>query len=371
MADQWFYNRNGQKSGPVTLGDLRRLAANGGLSPEDQIWKEGMISWSPASSVKALFGATSANIPPASVAASTAAIPARPAPPAPRATVAVGGPREPAMRSAPVPPNAGPVPSLQPTVGTAPAGDAATATAGGGKGLHPAAVGLALFLFFPLGFILLAMHPTLRSKTAWWVAGVAWALLIMLSPKAAREEKITDDVAQEERSSSPAETPEPSSAGSGSRVTPTKPKGTHSVGDTFTLGDFKYTINGVSARKAIGTTAFGRFMGETASPGATFVIVSYTMENVGSESQTVLSDDFQIQDGANRTFKGSTKANVALLTESEDKDFLLSELQPGLPRTMQQAFELPEKVLEAPITIVIPEKGLFSSGKAKVQVSVR
>jgi len=369
MADQWFYNRNGQKSGPVTLGDLRRLAANGGLSPEDQIWKEGMVSWSPASSVKALFGATSANIPPATVAASTAAIPARPAPPAPRATAAVG-PREPAMRGTPVPPSAGPVPLPKPVANSAPPADAATAAAGNGKGLHPAAVGLALFLFFPLGFILLAMHPTLRSKTAWWVAGVAWALLLMLSPKAAREEKITDDVSQEERSSRPAEKPEASSAGGGSRVTPPKPKGTHAIGDTFTLGDFKYTINGVSARKAIGKTAFGRFMGETASPGATFVIVSYTMENVGSESQTVLSDDFQIQDGANRTFKPSSKANVALLTESNDKDFLLSQLQPGLPRTMQQAFELPEKALESPITIVIPEKGIFSSGKAKVQVSV-
>lgn len=326
-----------------------------------------MISWSPAGSVKALFEATSANnTSSASIATNPAVKPAPPAPAAP----AAAAPGEPTMRGTPPPPSAGAIPRRQ-TAGTAAAGDAATATSGSGKGLHPAAVGLALFLFPPLGFILLAMNPTLRSKTTWWVAGAAWALLLMLSPKSSREDKMPNDVAQQEQASPPAESRQASSGSGGRSESPQKPKGVLSIGDTFTLGEFKYTINGVNTTRSIGKMVFGSFMGETASPGATFVIVSYTMENVGLESQTVLSDDFQILDGSNRTFKPSSKANVALLTESDDKDFLLSELQPGLPRTMKQAFEIPEKALEAPITIVIPEKGFFSSGKAKVQVSVR
>jgi len=53
--DQWFFTRNGQKSGPVTAPTLRQLAAAGNLSPTDMVWREGMSEWAPASRVKGLF----------------------------------------------------------------------------------------------------------------------------------------------------------------------------------------------------------------------------------------------------------------------------------------------------------------------------
>ncbi len=158
----------------------------------------------------------------------------------------------------------------------------------------------------------------------------------------------------------PKPTPEPASR-----------EATPGLGDFFTLGEFKYRITEVNTTRRIGKTLFGEFVGEQASPGAVFVLVSYTIENMGSESQTVLSDDFKIEDGRGRTFKPSSDANVALLMESDDEDFLLSELQPGLPRGMKQAFELPEQAVDSPITIVVPEKGFWARGSVRVQVSVR
>jgi hypothetical protein len=218
-------------------------------------------------------------------------------------------------------------------------------------------------LFFPLGFILLAMHPTLRNRKAWWGAGIAWALLIMLSPRPEHVPTPPD----------PPPVPDPVTPPGGDRPrpAPARPKGTRAVGDTFILGEFKYCITGVNTTSRIGKSIFGEFMGAQAPPGAVFVIVSYTIENVGSESQTVLSDDFKIQDIGNRTFKPSSDANTALLMESDDKDFLLSELQPGVPRAMKQGFQLPEKALESPITVIVPKKGFFASGEERVHVSVR
>ncbi len=57
--------------------------------------------------------------------------------------------------------------------------------------------------------------------------------------------------------------------------------------------------------------------------------------------------------------------------ESDDKDFLVSQLQPGLPRVMKQAFELPEQAIESPLTVVVPEKGFWAARNVRVQVSVR
>lgn len=41
MIDRWYYNRGGQTLGPVTAAQLRLLAADNQLSPQDLIWPEG------------------------------------------------------------------------------------------------------------------------------------------------------------------------------------------------------------------------------------------------------------------------------------------------------------------------------------------
>lgn len=85
MAGEWYVGRNGQQSGPFTAQQLREMAAAGQLSSDDLLWKNGMPSWVPCSSVKGLFPeSTAVSGPP----------PTRPAPrpvaPPPRST-AVGG----------------------------------------------------------------------------------------------------------------------------------------------------------------------------------------------------------------------------------------------------------------------------------------
>jgi GYF domain 2 len=56
MAEiQWWYARDDQQLGPVSPGDLRRLASGGGLAPTDLVWREGMTEWAPAVRIKGLF----------------------------------------------------------------------------------------------------------------------------------------------------------------------------------------------------------------------------------------------------------------------------------------------------------------------------
>lgn len=51
----WYYSRNGDRKGPISARELRRLAKSGGLSERDLIWKEGMKDWAPAAKLKGLF----------------------------------------------------------------------------------------------------------------------------------------------------------------------------------------------------------------------------------------------------------------------------------------------------------------------------
>lgn len=64
MANQWYYNRDGEKNGPIGDSDLRRMAADGVLKPDDQIWKEGMAEWRKAGAVKGLFPQSPPTSPP-------------------------------------------------------------------------------------------------------------------------------------------------------------------------------------------------------------------------------------------------------------------------------------------------------------------
>lgn len=55
MSSEWYYARGGKQSGPVSLSDLRNLAATGALGPADMVWKEGMADWKAAGSIPGLI----------------------------------------------------------------------------------------------------------------------------------------------------------------------------------------------------------------------------------------------------------------------------------------------------------------------------
>jgi len=50
MAANWYYTKNRQQMGPVSLEELQRMAGQGLLSPRDLVWQEGMADWARAGS---------------------------------------------------------------------------------------------------------------------------------------------------------------------------------------------------------------------------------------------------------------------------------------------------------------------------------
>jgi GYF domain 2 len=56
MANEWFYEHNGEKFGLLTIEQFRSVAAAKAILPTDLIWKKGMTEWVKASRLKRLLG---------------------------------------------------------------------------------------------------------------------------------------------------------------------------------------------------------------------------------------------------------------------------------------------------------------------------
>jgi uncharacterized membrane protein len=66
MSLAWQYIKNGVQTGPVTTEELRNLLATGAIPAETLVWREGLASWSPASSLSE-FAGTAPPVPPPTV----------------------------------------------------------------------------------------------------------------------------------------------------------------------------------------------------------------------------------------------------------------------------------------------------------------
>lgn len=47
MSEQWYYQKEGERSGPVTVGAVRAMLARGDLTPDTAVWCDGMQEWQP------------------------------------------------------------------------------------------------------------------------------------------------------------------------------------------------------------------------------------------------------------------------------------------------------------------------------------
>jgi TM2 domain-containing membrane protein YozV len=56
VSQEWYYSVDGDRQGPVSAADLKKLADAGTLKATDLVWKDGMADWAQAKTVKGLFG---------------------------------------------------------------------------------------------------------------------------------------------------------------------------------------------------------------------------------------------------------------------------------------------------------------------------
>lgn len=55
MVQQWYYAKGDRKIGPITAAELKRLAQNSELLPDDLVWREGLRDWTAAKRIRGLF----------------------------------------------------------------------------------------------------------------------------------------------------------------------------------------------------------------------------------------------------------------------------------------------------------------------------
>jgi hypothetical protein len=140
---------------------------------------------------------------------------------------------------------------------------------------------------------------------------------------------------------------------------------TYPIGQEFILGDYTYKITSSKITKAIGSNEFAR---QKASDESIFLVVAFTIKNNTKQTQTVMADDFKIKDSQDREFSPSSDANTALTMSGDGKDFMFSQLQPGLTKKQVVAFEIPVDDVKSKLSVLVPEKGFFSSGKALIAI---
>lgn len=58
MSEEWYVARGDRQVGPYSARDLKHSASVGQLRPDDQLWKDGMADWVPASQFNGLFPET-------------------------------------------------------------------------------------------------------------------------------------------------------------------------------------------------------------------------------------------------------------------------------------------------------------------------
>jgi TM2 domain-containing membrane protein YozV len=56
VSQEWYYSVGGDRQGPITAAELKKLAETGTLKPTDLVWKDGMGDWAQAKTIKGLFG---------------------------------------------------------------------------------------------------------------------------------------------------------------------------------------------------------------------------------------------------------------------------------------------------------------------------
>jgi hypothetical protein len=132
----------------------------------------------------------------------------------------------------------------------------------------------------------------------------------------------------------------------------------------FRLGDFSYQIKRCELRARLGN----QFFLVKPEADAVFLVVRFTIANETKKTETVLSDDFTLRDGQGREFSPASKALTALMMEGENKDFMVSEIQPGVEKESLTAFEIPKTALSTKLLLIVPEKGLLGSKTVEVLV---
>ena len=104
-----------------------------------------------------------------------------------------------------------------------------------------------------------------------------------------------------------------------------------SMGQAVTVGKFEYVVNSTTSTKELGTAPFNQTTNDE------YLVVNLSIKNKDSESRIMDASMFEIIDTAGNVYEPDGGAVVYL-----DASFFLEDVNPGLTRTGDIVFEIPD-----------------------------
>jgi uncharacterized membrane protein len=104
-----------------------------------------------------------------------------------------------------------------------------------------------------------------------------------------------------------------------------------SMGQTVTVGKFEYVVNSTTSTKELGTAPFNQTTNDE------YLVVNLSIKNKDSKSRMMDASMFEIIDTAGNVYEPDGGAVMYL-----DASFFLEDVNPGLTRTGDIVFEIPE-----------------------------
>lgn len=141
--------------------------------------------------------------------------------------------------------------------------------------------------------------------------------------------------------------------------------GVYPLGNAFQLGEYTYTITGCKTAATLGEGGGRLRLG----PGATYVVVTFSVRSEAKRTRAIPTDDFKLEDANGLIYRVCRDATTALLTSGNESDVVWNEVPPGSTAHFVRAFEVQVASLKEPIKLVIPEVGLFARGTAAVYLT--
>ncbi|MFB9974132.1 DUF4352 domain-containing protein [Allobacillus sp. SKP2-8] len=138
---------------------------------------------------------------------------------------------------------------------------------------------------------------------------------------------------------------------------------TANIGDTATISDFSFTVNGVEEKEEIND---GNEFTEPATTSGKFVIVDVTVKNDKKESVTIDSSFFKLLDSNGTEYDPNTSGDVIMNMTDED-DFFLEQVNPGLEKTGKVVFEVGADV-DVASSVLEAQTGFWGTEKVKINL---
>ncbi len=128
------------------------------------------------------------------------------------------------------------------------------------------------------------------------------------------------------------------------------------IGEELQVGDVVFKVNEISTTKEIKDGDFFSF--KPNSDGSVFLIVNVTVKNVGKDAINTDSSFFLLE-------KGEIEYSPTTLITTSDKFFLYDGINPGLAKTGNVAFEIPEDMTEFVLNV---QTGFWGTEQGKIQL---